>query len=416
MRNQHQPAGLPGRASTSPPGKGPPLVIVVTRREETKFEELEDDLVDGILDAAGQRGWRLLDLHLTAGSLTGEQPPIGALTTLLPSDPAAQSIRHLGCPIVRLGHLPHPEDATMPAILPDHEAAGRMTADYFAPRGFHHLAIVGFDATTIMALIGQGWQQRAAALNCVCHQHLLENAGQGPSDPAARAARFDRRAQALTQWLAGLPKPVGLVACNSFIAGMVSIACQRAGLAVPEDVSILAVAGRRGMCEMSPVPISAINVHQPDVGHAAVNLLDDLIHGRPAPPRTLIPPRGIITRRSTDILAVDHPLVARAIRFIWDQFAHDLSVDEVAQALRTPRYKLERLFKRHLQRGINAELRRVRLERFRELLRTTDLTVDELTRRIGYRSAKRLHSVFHQRFGMTPRQYRLQSRMPAPDP
>jgi len=112
--------------------------------------------------------------------------------------------------------------------------------------------------------------------------------------------------------------------------------------------------------------------------------------------------------------------VARAIRFIWDRLDQEVSVDDVAEAMRLPRYKLERLFREHYDRGVHAELRRVRLERFAELLRTTDLPVRELAPRVGFKSPKFLHDSFCKQYGTTPRRYRLKARTaharPEPDP
>lgn len=387
-----------------------PLILVATRRIDSRREDLEDDLVDALLAEAGARGWRLLDLNLTEGSLSGERAPAGAMVTMLPDDPEAEALRRLGIPMVRLGRLPHPADATMPAVLPDLAEAGRMAAEYFARRGFKHVGLVGHRDMMMVPLIDEGFGEKAEASGCTVHRHMFESDVVSGGGRQATASRYDRRARKLTEWLATVPKPVGLFACQSAIAGMVNIMCRRAGLAVPEDVALLATASRRAACEMGPVPISSVEVSRPDLGRAAMRLLDDLIHHRPIPPRTLIPPRRIVTRRSTEILAVGHPLVARAIRFMWDHLHEPLSVGDVAIAMRTPRYKLERLFRRHLDRGVNAELRRARLQRFCDLLRGTDLTVDELTRQVGYRSAKRLHVAFRETFGLTPRQYRLQYR------
>jgi len=63
-----------------------------------------------------------------------------------------------------------------------------------------------------------------------------------------------------------------------------------------------------------------------------------------------------------------------------------------------------------LKRGINAELRRKRLERCCELLHSTDISIPDLAPMIGFRSGDYLRASFKQAYGVTPRKYRLGER------
>ncbi|MBT3294044.1 MAG: helix-turn-helix domain-containing protein [Verrucomicrobia bacterium] len=69
-----------------------------------------------------------------------------------------------------------------------------------------------------------------------------------------------------------------------------------------------------------------------------------------------------------------------------------------------------KIIRLHLKRGINAELRRKRLERCCELLRSTDISITDIAPMIGFRSGDYLHSCLKQAFGVTPRKYRLGER------
>jgi len=59
---------------------------------------------------------------------------------------------------------------------------------------------------------------------------------------------------------------------------------------------------------------------------------------------------------------------------------------------------------------VNAELRRKRLERLRELLETTKLTVAKIGSMVGYQSRDYLHRSFLKAYGCSPGQYRKQRR------
>lgn len=396
-RNIAPPAGPPG-----------PLIVLVRR----PADRLGGGPLELLLDQARRRGWRLLNVALTDGSLSGERTPAGALVTELPDNPTVIRLHAMGCPIVRLGQFEHPDDSDLPAVLPDYRRAGRMAVEHFAQRGYRHLAMFGHAAMGATPWVEAGMRERAEALACACDQYLLTNPTARTGQSISRPDLYDERHAAIAAWLEAKPKPFGLLACNTYYAGMISLICQQSGVAIPEDAAILSVGDEAEICELTSVPISAIDMGLRDMMNVAIDLLGRLIDGEPVPPRTFVAPTGIVTRRSTDILAVAHPMVARAIRYIWDRLDQDVTVDEVASAMRIPRHKLERLFREHFQRGIHAELRRARLERFAELLRTTDLPVRELAPRVGFNSPQFLHDSFCKKYQTTPRQYRLKAQSP----
>jgi len=73
-----------------------------------------------------------------------------------------------------------------------------------------------------------------------------------------------------------------------------------------------------------------------------------MIDGEPVAPGTTvyIPPRGIVTRRSTDIAAIHDARAARALRYIWDHYAESIGPEEAASACRIGRRSLDRQFKK----------------------------------------------------------------------
>jgi LacI family transcriptional regulator len=160
-------------------------------------------------------------------------------------------------------------------------------------------------------------------------------------------------------------------------------------------------------CELAPVALSAVEVRDQVLATQAMRLLRRLMGGGPAPKEpVMIPPVRITERQSTNVLAVDDPTVARALRYIWNHIELDLSVDDIAREVGVPRYRLERGFRRYLQRGVNAELRRRRLDEFRRLLRSSDAPIAELSARIGFRSLESMHRCFRNAYGTTPGRYR----------
>ena len=114
----------------------------------------------------------------------------------------------------------------------------------------------------------------------------------------------------------------------------------------------------------------------------------------------------MVTRQSTDTLAVNEPDLARAVAFIRSHATDPIQVSHVLREIPVSRRWLERRFREVLGRGPAAEIRRVRLSRAKRLLAETDLPVPEVARLAGFGSREYLAAVFAGEFGLSPRQYR----------
>ncbi|MFU8780613.1 MAG: substrate-binding domain-containing protein [Kiritimatiellia bacterium] len=376
-----------------------PLVIVAGRKDG----HLDQVLLHMLAEAARVEDWELLDLQFTFYRLPIGLVPAGALTVALPTDPLAIQLRRMGCPTVRMGNLPHPQDHLMPAVIWDAEAAGLMAAEYFVERGFRDVGYIGHIPWSQGKLQYEAFARQARSLGC--QVHLLRFRDQD----LPGAERYKLFSAKVSHWLQSVPKPIGILTGSDTQAGRYVAICAENGILVPDEVAILTRSNTIG-CEMAPVPLSSLLPDHAAYVRRAITLLKDLMAGK-APPREpiRIPPKGLITRRSTDVLAVGDPAVARAVRFMWDHLDQDLSVEAVAHEVGIQRRQLERAFQHHLKRGIHAELRRKRLDRCCELLRSTDLKIADLAPQVGFRSADFLHATFKQAFGITPRRYRLQT-------
>jgi LacI family transcriptional regulator len=366
--------------------------------------------VRGILDAAQPYHWVFEELRFFGGALPPGPPPQGAIVALLPTDDVVVRLRELGCPVVRLGRLPHFDDHIMPAVLPDLVARGHMAAEHFAAREFKHVGYVGRNPWSEMQDLYDAFHDRALELGCACHLLRFEPT---PVDSSTSQAERDRakyriRQRVFTDWLATVPTPLGLLAVGDYMAGQLCSMVAQSGASVPEDVAVLGIGNMVDQCECAPVTISSIDTDIERRGREAALLLHRLMDGE-APPSEpiMIPPRTVVERESTDVRATPDADVARALRFIWDHLAEDMSVDRIARHVGLARRTLERAFRRELDRGVNAEVHRKRLERVCELLVTTDMSIVDISPAVGFRSKDYLHRTFRRSFGISPRQYRL---------
>jgi LacI family transcriptional regulator len=374
---------------------------IVRRRERPLviLSELSRDMIQPMTEIAREWEWELRGTWISSAELPRDRALAGALITDLPITPLAQHLRDVACPAVRIGARPHPDDELLPAVLPDLAASGRLAAEHFAARSFKNVAYVGhkpdnLDANTHATY--KAFRQRTGELGMACH--LMSTAAMGKQ--AGRTGE-------LVTWLDRLPKPVGVFCFNDIMAERVGLASVQANLTVPEDVALLGY-GNSLQCQIMPVRLSSVDPGLDERVKVAMRLLRKLMKGEPAPKQPImVPPAGVVERRSTNVLAVANPTVARALRFMWDHFDQDLSVDDVADELDVNRRTLERLFQRTLGRSLRHELRRRRLQVACDLLRSTNDPIADIAPRVGYRSTQYLHRAFRDAYGMTPRAYRL---------
>ena len=129
--------------------------------------------------------------------------------------------------------------------------------------------------------------------------------------------------------------------------------------------------------------------------------------GRKPPPHVIrVPPTGLVTRRSTDIVAIDNLQVARALRYIQDEYAnHLLGVGSVVAATELSRRPLEIAFRHELKRTINEEIVRVRIEKAKSLLSTTNMKVLEIAAVTGFTQPSHLFRTFRKLVGLSPKGY-----------
>jgi len=367
-------------------------------------------LIHAIIAIAREWDWDLLDYSLVYGEFPTDPVPAGALIDELWCQPLVQQLQQRGCPMVRLGRAVNVHDHLLPAVLPDMALAGQLAARHFLDRSFVHLAYVGWNTAlpdSNSYLFYKALCACADANGLIVETYDMAMYHQRDEPPAER---FERRKREIGGWLAALPKPLGLLTYNDVMAATLSVICRRIGLNVPEEVAILGV-GNTTWCERAPIELSSVMLNEAARAREAMQLLRDLMAGKKTCPQdpVMVPPAGIKQRRSTDILAVDDLIVAKALRFMWEHARENIGVRDVAGEVGLSERQLERRFRDSLGLSVNQELVRRRLDEVRRLLQTTTVSVTDIAPMTGFRSTRHLHHSFRRATGLSPIQFRLQA-------
>lgn len=246
-----------------------------------------------------------------------------------------------------------------PQIQIDNDAIGKLAAKYLADRGFRQFAYVGYDYIEWSVHRGNAFEAALAARGLECKFFWGKFGAIQPSEVTGKLATFVRN----------LPKPAAIFACQDRAAMLIGHACTHAGIEVPEELVILGVDNNPFECGFTHPPISSIMGSGRRIGYQAAGLLHEMIDGRKnVPDRVLVEPAGVETRASTDIVAVDDPDVAAALKFIDQNAGEPILVKDVARAAFASRRMLERKFTALLQQSPRERILRAHIEQAKRLL------------------------------------------------
>jgi LacI family transcriptional regulator len=354
----------------------------------------------GMMDYASQRGDWTLDLNAETLSVDGltDWPGDGAIALLL-TPGQLRTARTLNIPVVNLsGRLP---PGGVPRVMADQEALGRLAAEHFLERGLHRTAYFGQQGVWYSQRRQFGFAERIRQAGGQCS--VLE----APRS-FDRGHPWHRWMAPLEKWLGTLTVPVGVMAVHDQRARMVLDACLHLGLRVPQDVAIIGVDNSEVACEFSQVPISSVARNNWREGYEAAALLDRLMAGKKPPKHDiLIPPEGVVTRRSTDAETIENPHVAAAVRLIREHLGEPFGIEVLEKHLAVSRRYLYYQFQRCLKCTPHQYVNRARIERVKQMLGSPNKPkLRSIARACGFSTTTRLGLVFHRITGMTLAEYR----------
>lgn len=312
-----------------------------------------------------------------------------------------QSLARLDIPIIDLNEKLR--GMGVPLISNDHYAVGQMAAGHLLMRGFVHFAYLGHN--------GLYWSDRRrdafaqtvrdaggdVKLYC-CH-------GKGPQRFLDRS--WELEMESVVRWVQKLPRPVGIMTCDDFRGLQLLEACAIADVAVPQEVAVIGVGDDDVACELANPPLSSIQLNAYRMGYEAAAQLDRLMRGETPPEvELLIPPLDVATRQSTDIMAIDDPIVAKAMRFIHLHACDGINIDDVLRHTIVSRSTLQDRFRKTLNSSIHDVIVGIRIKRAKELLAETELPLSAIADRAGFAHVEYLSTAFKKLTGWTPLKYR----------
>jgi LacI family transcriptional regulator len=306
----------------------------------------------------------------------------------------AKAVARTRLPVVDVSAARHIK--TIPWVETDDEAIARIACDHLLGRGFRTLAFCGEPRFN--------WSRG----RCEHFRRFAAKAGVETRVYEAATATDRRDLQA---WVRGLPKPAGVFACYDIKAQQLLDVCREIGVAVPEEVAVLGVDNDPLLCSLTTPPLSSVIPNTHRTGYEAAALLERMMGGaRVAPSAHLIPPIGVETRQSTDVLAIADRDIAGAVRFIREHASDGATIADLLRAVPLSRRVLESRYKKATGRTPHEDLVRFRIDRVKQLLAETDHSLERIAALAGFDHPEYMSVAFKRESGKTPGQFRSQAK------
>jgi LacI family transcriptional regulator len=361
-----------------------------------------EEILAGIAEYARDVKWELIANMRFHGAFPSEREADGILTTVTSERVRDWLGQWQNCPTVRMIASPYP-DLPYPAVEGDYAAAGRAGAQHLLELGHVHYAFYWLQAGPESADAVHAFEAVLAAAGRRLHRLDFTAAHGGKSVEIPR----EQRLRWLAEELRRLPKPVAIMGDDDRRALELLIACDAAGLRVPQDVALLGCDNRAIELAMARMPISSVDMNMQSLGWEAAAVLDRLMRGeKPRARVQKVPVRGVVARRSTATFVTDSPGITAALLHLREHFQKPLRLAKLARIAGMSERLFGREFKRRVGRGPRAEIQRARLACAARLLRDTDFKLDAIAVESGFGSARKLCTIFAEAYRTTPTAWR----------
>jgi len=291
----------------------------------------------------------------------------------------------------------------LPVVTTDCRSIVQLAAEHLLNKGLRHFAYCGIDEFH--------WSENRKHF----FRDIMNDAGFAIhvyERPRSRRIRsWEDEQSSIEEWLATLPKPIGIMTCNDDRGQHVLEACKIRGFRIPEDVACIGVDNDALLCDLSDPPLTSVALNYESAGYYMAELLDRLMKGEPMQGQEIyVRATHVVVRQSTDILAIDDANVAAAIRFIRQNARKKIFVDDVVFQTSLSRRSLEGHFREVVHRSIQEEIRRVRTEQISKMLIETNMPISEITSVFNFTDVEHISRYFRREKGVGPREYRKINR------
>lgn len=197
-------------------------------------------------------------------------------------------------------------------VAPDHLMAGRFAANYLFEMGHRGvltlLCLRRYTMAQRLAGIREAWDCRNLSFDETRHLLVAQSFGAKESEALVSA------------YLASTPRPAwpsALLVGGDFMAAGAVSALQKAGLRVPQDMSVMSIDGFN-LAEIHEVRLTSVHIPRDELGEAAVQLLQQRLMRPEAPVANILLAGKLSVRESVRRLGIGKGGMALASDKLYD--------------------------------------------------------------------------------------------------
>ena len=289
---------------------------------------------------------------------------------------------------------------TIPNITGDYARTGAMAAEYFLSKGYTNFGFFGYNGVCWSDERCESFRKRIKA-SCPEGQNFYMYDGQNIDN----MWYYDQ--SELTAWLKSLPNPIAIMACDDNQGNILLQACELCGINVPFDVAILGVDNDEILCNMSNPSMSTINVDIERGGEATAAMAERMVKDPSYMGEDIVlQPLSVVERLSSSLFATNDKEVLMALRYIHANVDSKISVSDILNCVPISRRLLETRFKNMTGMTIYNYISLKRINRFAQLLLSTNDSVTDIAARLDECDTKSISRRFKELKGCTPSEYR----------
>ena len=289
-----------------------------------------------------------------------------------------------------------------PRVLVDHAACARLAAEHFLSRGFKNFAFYSDRENWAYEENGRAFVRAVSEAGHACNWLRWHRSPDFSTD----RHQWKLKRKWLAQELKRAPKPLGIFATSDDHALEILETCEDGGIAVPEQISLIGMDNSLLAVEAMPIPVSSVNSNLELVGYRGAELLHQIMNGKSVSLEPVrIAPLELVTRRSSDLLAMEHPGVAKSLRFLWENYQKPIGVSDLARVAAMSVRNFHQAFVANVGHPPGHEIQRVRIERAKKLLAESDDKMETIAEQCGYESANSFWVAFKRSTGMSPKAF-----------
>ena len=344
-----------------------------------------------------QQDFRIVSIHRPVEELKSlllDLRPSGLITEWLPA--VTDELIGLGIPtVIAATDFQYPNVVSVDV---DDTAVGEAAAEAFLQAGFRSVACLG-NGTPYSDQRIEGFCSQFETEVPVHIEHAFAD--------ARYSEHFFAIGAALTEWLKGLPKPVGIFAVHDPLGRFLCGACQQLKLSVPDQVAVIGANNDELVCGLSYPMLSSVSIPWDTIGARIGESMQSLLSGGKAPDGALlVPPSGVVMRHSANHLAVEDEVLRRAMSYLSERLEDIVSVGQMCGDLRIARRSFERKFKEYYRCTPWEMLCRMRVDRAKQLLADTSHPISMIAELCGFNDPERMTVVFKRVTGEPPTHWR----------